>query len=111
MGKDFLLIFFIAEGNFFKTDISFHMLQRNCIGRILNIRCNRHHFQKTVITAVSVLELLRKIHKLCYRLRKVVDIQKKGHQVRRRKNSISQEHGPAIKEDTVIRVVKASMPE
>ena len=72
---------FIVERNIFEADISFYMIHRNGIQRILNIRRNGHHFQETVITTVAVLELLGKVYQLGNRLCKIVNIQKKGHKI------------------------------
>ena len=81
---------FIVERNILEADISFYMIHRNCIRRILNIRRNGHHFQEAVITTVAVLELLGKIDQLLDRIRvyqlgnrlcKIVNIQKEGHKI------------------------------
>ena len=72
---------FIVERNIFETDISFYMIHRNGIRRILNIRRNGHHFQEAVITTVAVLELLGKVYQLGNRLCKIVNIQKKSHKI------------------------------
>ena len=57
------------------------MFHRHSIRCIFNIRCNGHHFQETVITAVTILELFSEIHQLRNGLSKIIDIQKKCHKV------------------------------
>ena len=71
--------------NVFKCYFTLHILQWQRILLVLDVRCDAHNFQKTFITGITILELFRKVHQLFHRICTVVNIQKKGNQIRRPK--------------------------
>ena len=57
------------------------MFQLHSPRPVRNIRRNSHHFHKTLVSGIAVLELLREVNQLFHRLRKGINIQKKGNQI------------------------------
>ena len=73
------------EGYILKLNLSLHPIQRFCILFVLDIWCDIHDLHETLVTAVAVLELFCEVYQFFDRFRKVIDIKKEGHQIRRGK--------------------------
>src|SRR5690349_5565782 len=93
------MIFAIAEGNISKLHMAMHVLDLNCVWRILDLRLDFQDFHETLKACKSLLVLLNDFTEPLDRLNEVVDVEQEDDQVGKIDCGPSQDADPAKDDD------------